>query len=219
MDKGRFSIPAPVTSEGATSARRTGSAGSQQCCSLRRRALLTGLAGVGASTFFMSRNGAIAAVEQNTLRRRGIGLRASDPERASPGFTLFAPHFVQNRTVYLIDLQGNVVHSWEMPYPPGLSGYLTERVVFQRTHSRGQPAQPFSVQRRRGAGSGLEGQRPLGGPASRPPSSRHPAAQWKRAAPLPRPSAVRYRPACQGRNGGTGDGLGPVRRPSAGRSQ
>jgi len=29
--------------------------------------------------------------------------------------------------VYLIDLQGEVVHTWNMPYPPGLSGYLTER--------------------------------------------------------------------------------------------
>jgi uncharacterized protein (UPF0248 family) len=34
---------------------------------------------------------------------------------------------VENRTVYLIDLGGNVVHTWEMPYPPGMSGYLTER--------------------------------------------------------------------------------------------
>jgi len=67
------------------------------------------------------------AVEQNTLKRRGVGLRALDRERASPGFTLFAPHFVQNRTVYLIDLEGNVTHTWEMPYPPGMSGYLTER--------------------------------------------------------------------------------------------
>lgn len=75
----------------------------------------------------MGRSPVIAAVEQNTLRRRGVGLRAADLERTSPGFTLFAPHFVQNRTVYLIDLQGNVVHIWEMPYPPGLSGYLTER--------------------------------------------------------------------------------------------
>jgi hypothetical protein len=29
--------------------------------------------------------------------------------------------------VYLIDLEGNVVHTWQMPYPPGMSGYLTER--------------------------------------------------------------------------------------------
>jgi len=66
-------------------------------------------------------------VEQNTLKRRGVGLRACDPERACPGFTLFAPVFEQNRTVYLIDLQGELVHTWQLPYPPGLSGYLTER--------------------------------------------------------------------------------------------
>jgi hypothetical protein len=69
----------------------------------------------------------MAAVEQNTLKRRGTGLRACDPERAFPGFTLFAPHFVGNKTVYLIDLQGKVAHTWTLPYPPGLSGYLTER--------------------------------------------------------------------------------------------
>jgi Arylsulfotransferase (ASST) len=67
------------------------------------------------------------SVEQNTLKRRGVGLRACNPERAYPGFTLFAPIFEQKRIVYLIDLQGEVVHTWNMPYPPGLSGYLTER--------------------------------------------------------------------------------------------
>ena len=51
-------------------------------------------------------------VEQNTLKRRGVGLRACDPERACPGFTLFAPFFEQNRTVDLINLQGELVHSW-----------------------------------------------------------------------------------------------------------
>ena len=66
-------------------------------------------------------------VEQNTLKRRSFGLRAFDSERVCPGFTLFAPHFEQNRTVYLIDLRGEVVHTWNMPYPPGLSGYLTAR--------------------------------------------------------------------------------------------
>ena len=66
-------------------------------------------------------------IEQNTLKRRGVGPRACDPERAYPGFTLFAPLFVESRTVYLIDLQGEIVHRWNMPYSPGLSGYLTER--------------------------------------------------------------------------------------------
>jgi hypothetical protein len=29
--------------------------------------------------------------------------------------------------VYLISLEGKVAHTWKMPYPPGLYGYLTER--------------------------------------------------------------------------------------------
>jgi hypothetical protein len=45
----------------------------------------------------------------------------------SPGFTLFAPIGNTNKTVYLINVQGNVVHTWEMPYPPGVYGYLSER--------------------------------------------------------------------------------------------
>src|SRR5499433_2837689 len=94
--------------------------------SLQRRALLVGLVGLAASTA-TGGNQLMAAIEQNTVKRRGVGLRACEPERAFPGFTLFAPHFVENRNVYLIDLQGEVVHTWTMPYPPGLSGYLTER--------------------------------------------------------------------------------------------
>jgi uncharacterized protein (UPF0248 family) len=93
---------------------------------LQRRTLLTGFAVLGASAVF-GQNQVVAAIEQNTLKRRGVGLLASDPERASREFTLFAPLFVQNRNVYLIDLQGNIVHTWTMPYSPGLSGYLTER--------------------------------------------------------------------------------------------
>jgi hypothetical protein len=75
----------------------------------------------------MSSGRATSRVEQNTLKRRGVGLRAFDAGRAFPGFTLFAPLFVESRTVYLIDLRGEIVHSWNMPYSPGLSGYLTER--------------------------------------------------------------------------------------------
>ncbi len=58
-------------------------------------------------------------VEQIKLKRAGTGLRACNHDRAFPGFTLFAPHDGQGE-VYLIDLQGNVIHSWQMPYPPGL---------------------------------------------------------------------------------------------------
>ena len=65
-------------------------------------------------------------VEQNKLKRAGIGLRACDHEGAFPGFTLFAPQSGAGK-VYLIDLDGNSVHTWQMPYPPGNYGYLTER--------------------------------------------------------------------------------------------
>lgn len=81
----------------------------------------------------------MATVEQNTLKRRGVGLRAWNPDRASPGFTLFAPFFEENRTVYLIDLHGEVAHTWRMPYRPGLYGNLTERgTLLFRGHVPGQ---------------------------------------------------------------------------------
>lgn len=63
-------------------------------------------------------------VEQLKQQRAGVGLRAWDPERACPGYTLFTPS-PGGDTVYLIDLQGDVVHTWRMPHPPGLYGRLT----------------------------------------------------------------------------------------------
>jgi uncharacterized protein (UPF0248 family) len=96
--------------------------------------LLSGAAALGASAVIACDTSKIAVgqptkaiIEQNSVKRRGVGLRAFNPNRASPGFTLFAPLIWENKSVYLIDLQGNVVHTWKMPYPPGLSGYLTER--------------------------------------------------------------------------------------------
>jgi Arylsulfotransferase (ASST) len=65
-------------------------------------------------------------IDPNTVRRRGVGFRGYDPQRASPGFTLFAP-MTGEGMVYLIDIQGNVTHTWKMPYPPGLYGYLTDK--------------------------------------------------------------------------------------------
>jgi len=64
-------------------------------------------------------------VEQIKLKRSGAGLRACDTDRAFPGFTLFAPQS-GGGIVYLIDLNGNVIHTWRMPYPPGNYGYLTD---------------------------------------------------------------------------------------------
>lgn len=65
-------------------------------------------------------------VEQTRLKRAGTGLRALDRERAYAGYTLFALYQSVTTTVYLIDLDGTVVHTWQMPYPAQY-GRLTER--------------------------------------------------------------------------------------------
>lgn len=75
-------------------------------------------------------------VEQVKGKRAGVGLRAYDPEKAYSGYTLFAPTIVDS-AVYLIDMEGEVVHSWAVPYPPGLYGYLTpEGTLFYNGHVR-----------------------------------------------------------------------------------
>jgi hypothetical protein len=63
-------------------------------------------------------------VEQNRLQRAGVGLRAYDRERAFDGCTLFTPG--RGSPIYLIDMEGTVVHTWTLPYPAHY-GYLTER--------------------------------------------------------------------------------------------
>jgi hypothetical protein len=45
------------------------------------------------------------SVDQNTIRRRGTGLRAYNPEKAFKGYTLFTPLTGQGE-VYLLNLEG-----------------------------------------------------------------------------------------------------------------
>jgi hypothetical protein len=47
------------------------------------------------------------------------GVLAYDKEKAFEGYTLFAP-MLGSTTTYLIDNEGNVVHTWEGDHPPGL---------------------------------------------------------------------------------------------------
>jgi arylsulfotransferase ASST len=68
----------------------------------------------------------MASIEQNKLKRAGTGLRALDGDRAWPGFTLFAPYQSSVPTVYLVDMEGKLVHTWEMPYPAQY-GRLTDQ--------------------------------------------------------------------------------------------
>ena len=55
---------------------------------------------------------------------RQLGLTSYKPEMAFPGYTLFAP--MEGTAVYLIDMRGNVVHRWQLPYRPGEYGYLLD---------------------------------------------------------------------------------------------
>ncbi len=51
------------------------------------------------------------------------GVRLNEAE-AFAGYTLFAP--LRSRTTYLIDMDGEVAHTWESELPPGQAVYLTE---------------------------------------------------------------------------------------------
>lgn len=50
------------------------------------------------------------------------GVLRWEREAAFDGYTLIAPYF--STSTYLIDMEGNVVHSWKSPYPPGLHAVL-----------------------------------------------------------------------------------------------
>ena len=64
-------------------------------------------------------------VDQTTLRRRGTGLIASDPALCGAGYTLIAPQ-TDGGKIYLIDMKGEVAHSWQMPTRPGRHAVLLE---------------------------------------------------------------------------------------------
>ena len=51
-----------------------------------------------------------------------IGLTVVDERRATAGYTIFTPTF--QRTTYLVNMRGNVVHQWELADEPGHWAYL-----------------------------------------------------------------------------------------------
>ncbi len=61
------------------------------------------------------------------------GTTRYDPDQAFNGYTLFSPMdgprgadsmYKKSGASYLIDMNGNVVHSWKLPFPPGLHAVL-----------------------------------------------------------------------------------------------
>lgn len=57
-------------------------------------------------------------MDQNTLRRRGVGLIGIDRDLTAGGYTLYAP-LTSPGVVHLVDIEGREVHRWELPYRPG----------------------------------------------------------------------------------------------------
>ncbi len=64
------------------------------------------------------------AIDQQTRRRMSrTGLTALDRDKACPGYVVYSP-MTGSGDVYLLNLDGEEVHHWSMPHPPGLYGYL-----------------------------------------------------------------------------------------------
>ena len=85
-------------------------------------------------------------IDQQTHRRiTRVGLTALDEERACPGYVMYSSLF-GNGELYLIDLHGNEVHKWELPYPPGLSGYvLPNGNLFYNGKIKNDDFKPFEM--------------------------------------------------------------------------
>ncbi|KAJ5809275.1 uncharacterized protein N7503_001493 [Penicillium pulvis] len=56
-------------------------------------------------------------MEQQTFRRRGLGLRGVDEHRVSPGYVLYSP--LTSNTAHLVSTTGEEVHSWTLPHRAG----------------------------------------------------------------------------------------------------
>lgn len=63
-------------------------------------------------------------IDQQTRRRIAqVGVTVLDIDRACPGYVLYSPSPFAG-LVNLIDLAGNLVHQWNLPYAPAGWGYL-----------------------------------------------------------------------------------------------
>lgn len=56
------------------------------------------------------------------MRIQQTGLIEADPTRATPGFTLVTR--LRGKAAYLVDMKGEVVHTWELPSGPGDLVYM-----------------------------------------------------------------------------------------------
>src|SRR5262245_50548596 len=130
----------------------------------------------------------MALVDQQKIRRSRTGLIAHDPARAQSGYTLFAP-MLGDGTVFLVDMDGKVAHTWRLPFRPGLYGYLLDNGHLFYGGKVMDDLGRFEAWPRFKGGAVLEvdwqGRILWELRHPRPSSRRAPAPQWKRARPVP----------------------------------
>jgi outer membrane protein assembly factor BamB len=80
--------------------------------------------------------------EQVTLKRRSVGLTALNRAKSAGGYTLFAPQ-TGGGAVYLIDIEGQVVHRWTMPVRPGRDAVILPNGNLGYNGSHPDPAKPY----------------------------------------------------------------------------
>ncbi|KAJ5110178.1 hypothetical protein N7532_002823 [Penicillium argentinense] len=97
-------------------------------------------------------------MEQNTLKRRGVGLTGVDKQHSFGGFTLFCP--LTSDRAHLVDIDGKEVHSWKLPgrigrhariLPNGNLAVNTLRPAPEQTTADGGPY-PFPFFNKYGGG-------------------------------------------------------------------
>ncbi len=75
------------------------------------------------------------------MRPLKTGLTVLDAGRATPGFTLYSP--LWRKVTYLLDMDGKIVHQWELPgCPGGYARLLPNGNLFYSTHTESGPPFP-----------------------------------------------------------------------------
>ena len=77
---------------------------------------------LGSLAFGIIFQSAAAYAGEGVLRTKQLSLTYWDPTKTYNGYTLFAP--LSAKDVWLIDMQGQIVHHWPMPSLPGTYGKL-----------------------------------------------------------------------------------------------
>ena len=94
-------------------------------------------------------------MDQNTLRRRGTGLIGVDHDLTFGGYTLYTP-LSSTGVAYLVDIEGNEVHRWELPYRPGRHARILPNgnLAYNGAHQDGTV--PFAMWHKYRGGAMLE---------------------------------------------------------------